>query len=137
VAAVNTTQEDMKMAEVKEIQVGFRKTVSDGQYGNETHEARLTVTTNAGDEGVGLDEVLAALATVLEGHVNSRFRQSPSEHIRYAMETTDERKERRQQERAEREARLAAQAARDATSLFVGGDDEDDEDEDDDDDRSF
>jgi hypothetical protein len=42
VAAVNTTtQEETKMAEVKELQVGFRKTVSDGNYGNETHEARL------------------------------------------------------------------------------------------------
>jgi hypothetical protein len=34
VAAVNTTtQEETKMAEVKELQVGFRKTVSDGNYG--------------------------------------------------------------------------------------------------------
>jgi hypothetical protein len=32
------------MAEVKEVQVGFRKTVSDGNYGNETHEARITIT---------------------------------------------------------------------------------------------
>jgi hypothetical protein len=130
------------MAQVTELQVGFRKTVSDGSYGNETHEARLTVTVAEGESGVAF---LRSLSLALEDHVNDRFRQSPNEHIRYAMETTEEREARyqreaaerearRQQERAEREARLAADAARDATSLFVGGDEED---EDGDDERPF
>jgi hypothetical protein len=139
VAAVNTTtQEETKMAEVKELQVGFRKTVSDGNYGNETHEARLTVTITADDAGYGLEEMLASFTTVLEGHVNSRFRQSSNEHIRYVMESPEEREARRRQQQAEREARLAAAAAQDAASLFVGDEDEDeDEDDDDDDERSF
>jgi hypothetical protein len=127
VAAVNTTaQEESTMAEVREIQVGFRKTVSDGNYGNETHEARLTVTVAEGESGVAF---LRSLSLALEDHVNDRFRQSPNEHIRYAMESPEERQARQQQERDELEARLAAQAARDDASLFVGGDDEDTEDE--------
>jgi hypothetical protein len=109
------------MAEVKELQVGFRKTVSDGNYGNETHEARLTVTLTTSDAGIGLDEMLAALATTLEGHVNSRFWQSPNEQIRYAMESTSA---------TRGEARPAAQAAREAGSYFVDADDVDAEDED-------
>jgi hypothetical protein len=127
VAAVNTTaQEESTMAEVREIQVGFRKTVSDGNCGNETHEARLTVTVAEGESGVAF---LRSLSLALEDHVNDRFRQSPNEHIRYAMESPEERQARQQQERDELEARLAAQAARDDASLFVGGDDEDTEDE--------
>jgi hypothetical protein len=143
VAAVNTTtQEENTMAEVKEIQVGFRKTVSDGNYGNETHEARLTVTVAEGETAT---DWLRSLSTMLEDHVNCCFKQSRNDGIRYAVETTEERearykreaeerKARLQQERAEREARLAADAAREAASLFIGDDDEDDEDDGDDED---
>jgi hypothetical protein len=130
------------MAEVKELQVGFRKTVSDGQYGNETHEARLTVTVAEGETAT---DWLRSLSTALEDHVNFCLKQSRNESIRYAMETTEERearyereaeerKARLQQERAEREARLAAQAARDATGV-AGEDEDDDEEEDEDDDE--
>jgi hypothetical protein len=132
------------MAEVKEVQVGFRKTVSDGQYGNEMHEARVTVTVAEGETAT---DWLRSLSTMLEDHVNFCFKQSRNDGIRYAVETTEERearykrqaeerKARLQQERAEREARLAAQAARDAAGLFVGEDDDDAGDEDDDE-RSF
>jgi hypothetical protein len=149
---MNTTaQEETRMAEVKEVQVGFRKTVSDGNYGNETHEARLTVTIAEGEMAT---DWLRSLSTMLEDHVNFCFKQSRNDGIRYAVETTAEREARYKREaeerdaererlRAEREARLAAQAAQDATSLFVGDDDEDDEDdedaddEDDDDERPF
>jgi nucleoid-associated protein YgaU len=141
-----TTQEDTRMADVKELQVGFRKTVSDGNYGNETHEVRITVTSWEEEELV--TEVLAKLSKGLEDHVNALFKQSPNENIRYAMESTEERvarykreaeerKARFQQERAEREARLAAQAAQEAGSSFAGDDDEDAEDEDGDDDCPF
>jgi pyruvate-formate lyase-activating enzyme len=130
VAAVNiTTQEDTRMAELKEIHIGFKKTVSDGSYGNETHEARLTVTPTAADDGVDVRKVLELFATILEGHVNSRFRQSPSDHIRYAMESPEEREARykreaeereveRERRRAERDARLAAEDADDDDSPF-------------------
>jgi Golgi nucleoside diphosphatase len=129
------------MAEVRELQVGFRKTVSDGNYGNEQHEARLTVTVAEGETAM---DWLRSLSTMLEDHVTFCFKQSRNDGIRYAMETTEERearykreaeerKARLQQERAEREARLAAQAAAEAGSYFVGDDDEDAEDDDDDD----
>jgi truncated hemoglobin YjbI len=107
------------MAEVKELQVGFRKTVSDGQYGNETHEARLTVTVAEGETAT---DWLRSLSTALEDHVNFCFKQSRNESIRYAMETTEEREARskreaeqreaeRERRRAERDARRAAEDA--------------------------
>jgi hypothetical protein len=81
-------------------------------------------------------KVLELFATILEDHVNDRFRQSPNENIRYSMETTEEREvrykraaeereARRRQKHAEREARLAAQSAQEVGSYFVGEDDED------------
>jgi hypothetical protein len=128
VAAVNTTtQEETRMAQVTELQVGFRKTVSDGNYGNEMYEARLTVTVAEGESAV---DWLRSLSTTLEDHVNSRFRQSSNEHIRSTMETTEERQARYKRESEELEARLAAQTAREVGGYFVGGEDEDDEDDD-------
>lgn len=121
------------MAEVKELQVGFRKTVSDGNYGNETHEARLTVTIAEGETAV---DWLRSLSTMLEDHVTFCLKQSRNDHIRYAMETTEEREARLQQERTERESRMAAQAAPEVGSYFVG-DDEDEDDGEDDDERPF
>jgi hypothetical protein len=96
------------MAEVKEVQVEFTKTVSDGNYGNERHTVGLTVTVAEGETAA---DWLRSLSTMLEDHVNFCLKQSRNEGIRYAMETTEEREARYQREAAEREARLVSQAA--------------------------
>lgn len=124
--------------QVEQIRVEFTKTVSDGSYGNERHTVGLTVTVAEGETAM---DWLHSLSAMLEEHVNSRLKQSRSDGIRSAVETTEERearyaRERREakarweREHAEREARLA-EGARAVLTDEPGDDDSDDDDDDD------
>lgn len=154
------------MAEVKEIHVEFRKTVSDGNYGNETYSVAYTATmtpeVDALDAGTGAPFARAVeLANMARAVVYERLKASPNEGIRSAMETTEERearyarerqeaKERQERERAEREARIRQinrQVAADAdpheaeferaTEARWGADGDDADDDDDDDETPY
>ncbi|MGH2356301.1 MAG: hypothetical protein ACRDJN_32245 [Chloroflexota bacterium] len=118
------TDAESQRTYIREVRVEFRKTVSDGNYGNETFSASYTVVLAEGEDGGGVTQ---ALCVQLREHVYARLKESPNAGIRQALETPEERQARYEAERAqyeaERQGRLAeVAAARDA--------DEQDEDDD-------
>ncbi len=86
---------------VTEIHVEFKKTVSDGNYGNETYSVSFTAQLDEGEQG---DTAARDLALLAREHVTTRLKESQNEGIRYAMETPEEREARYAKEREEREA---------------------------------
>lgn len=103
--------------QITEIRGEFRKTVSDGNYGNETYSITLTATTG---EGESPTQVALDLADRARAVVEQRLRTSNDRNIRRAVMTNKEREadydaEREEQRREweERETkRKADQAAR-------------------------
>ncbi|HEV2123203.1 MAG TPA: hypothetical protein VGW38_10565 [Chloroflexota bacterium] len=100
---------------VTEVTVEFKKTVSDGNYGNETFSVSYTA---AIDEGEDANFAIEALTEQAREHATRRLKESQNEGIRYAMETPEEREARYAKEREEREAeRRRREAARLATAV--------------------
>ena len=130
------------MADVREVKVEFRKTVSDGSYGNETYSIAFTATLDELTDQA--QEIAFTLADQAHAEVLAHLRASTSEAIRRALETPEEREARQQRERAEREAereRWRLQAEKEEAERVAqygqlrGPDASDEEDEEDDDDR--
>jgi uncharacterized Zn finger protein len=117
------------MPEIREVTVEFRKTVSDGSYGNETYSVRFTATPDADEPWTG---VAFRLAHKAHDTVLSRLRGSTNEQIQYALMTPEEREARRERERAEREAEREPwrlQAEEDAAERQAAEDEGDDHDQ--------
>jgi len=95
------------MMDVREVRVGFRKTVSDGQYGNETYEVSLYADLSQDEDAdpVGTGHFLAGLARVL---VLEHLARSKSDAVRDALMTADEREARWKAESARRRRELDA-----------------------------
>jgi len=77
--------------EVREIRVEFKKTVSDGDYGNETYAVAFTV---ALDESADYLEFASELSGQASDVVLERLKDSTSEGVRSALETPAEREAR-------------------------------------------
>jgi hypothetical protein len=116
--------------QITTIHVDFKKTVSDGSYGNETHSVGYTVSVAEGDDTAALT---ADLGQTAREHVYARLKESQNEGIRYAMETPEEREARYQREREEREAERQRRLAASALPATVSSGDPDDDDAEDDD----
>ena len=95
--------------EVREVRVEVRKTVSDGDYGNETFTVAYTATLAPEDSETTEAHELAAAAYEV---VLSRLKRSVSERVREALETRDEREARwkAESERRRQEVERARQA---------------------------
>jgi hypothetical protein len=76
--------------QVTEVRAEYRKTVSDGNYGNETFSVALVGAVAEGEMAVTAAEGLTDLARRI---VISELRRSANEHIRRAMMTPEERAE--------------------------------------------
>jgi hypothetical protein len=88
------------------IRVQFRKTVSDGNYGNETHEVSYTLPAPA------TEDYTVELQRQAESAVLARLRASTNEGIRLALMTEEEREAYYKAQREERERRYAAERAK-------------------------
>jgi hypothetical protein len=96
--------------DVREVRVSFRKTVGDGNYGNETVEVGLTA---APDPGLSVEEATRVLAIEARDAVVGQLARSTNETVRDALLTPEEREARwRAARRARREATAAWEAER-------------------------
>lgn len=86
---------------ITEVHVEYKRTVSDGSYGNETYSVSYTAALEPEDDSVAAVEALTEQA---HERVTTRLKESLNEGIRYAMETPEEREARYAKEREEREA---------------------------------
>lgn len=134
--------------QITEIRAEFRKTVSDGSYGNETASVTLVAQVQAGENTAA---VQAALANQARDEVLRQLRASHNAEIARALETPEEREARRarereeleirrrkwEAERLEREARLAQGASAGALDLEGDGDEDDTDTDDEDDEGDF
>lgn len=93
------------MAESLTIHVQFRKTVSDGNYGNETHEVSYTVTAPE------TEDCTVELQQRAESAVLARLKASANEGIRLALMSEEERDAHYEAQRRERERRYEAERA--------------------------
>jgi hypothetical protein len=91
--------------DVGEVRVSFRKTVSDGNYGNETYEVTQSGQPETEADRARLTEYLADLCRTF---VVERLRRSANETVREALLTPAERQV---AWRTQREARRAENAA--------------------------
>jgi hypothetical protein len=91
--------------QITEIRADYRKTVSDGNYGNETHAVAITAT--LGDEDV--QEAAATLARIAEEHVIGTLKRSQNRGIRRALMTDEEREADYAAEHEEQQRRWRAQ----------------------------
>jgi len=119
---------------VTEIRVEFRKTVSDGNYGNETFSASLTGVCAQDDDAVAEAHLLCEDARHV---VLGQLRQSQSPRIQRALETPEEREarvRREEEEYAEQRRQQIAQKVRwvaeSTTRSAQASDDSDDSDDD-------
>jgi hypothetical protein len=120
------------MAEIREVRVEVRKTVSDGSYGNETASVAFTATVGEDVSFTAGASLALQLTGLAHDTVLSRLRGSTNEQIRMALETPEEREARQTRERAEREAererwRLQAERERaESEKAWAAARDEDD-----------
>ena len=88
--------------QVTDISAEFRKTVNDGNYGNETATVRLSAQLAEKESAPSL---AAYLLDQARGHVLHQLRSSDNENVVNALETREERALRRLREREESEER--------------------------------
>ena len=102
--------------EVREIRVEFKKTVSDGNYGNETAQVGFTISLDKSVESYL--EVAAELTGQASDEVLRILHNSTSEGVRNALETKEEREARWAHEQDELRARRGALPVKDEDAPF-------------------